>query len=102
MADAAARPERGAVESADVPFRALVAIGAAAGIDDIGIDLANVLDIELQLLPLRGKIVGEQDVGGFGDLIDELDALGRGNVDTHAALAPVRVLHHRVAHWIES
>jgi aldehyde dehydrogenase (NAD+) len=34
MAHAAARPERGAVEAASIPFGSLVAVGAAARVDD--------------------------------------------------------------------
>ena len=49
-AHAAARPEGSAVEPADLAFRTLVAIGAAARIDDLRIDGADVGDGQQLLL----------------------------------------------------
>ena len=101
MADAAARPEGGAVEAADVALGALVAVGAAAGVDDVRVGRADVLDVELVLLALRGQVVGQEDVGGLGDLVEHLLALRRGDVDADAALAAVGVLDQRMAVRVE-
>ncbi len=99
--DAAACPERGAVEAAGVALGALVAVCAAAGVDDVRVGRADVLDVELVLLPLRRQVVGQEDVGGLGDLVEHLLAPGRGDVDADAALAAVGVLDQRMAVGVE-
>ena len=96
VAHAAARPERGAVESAGVAFGSLVAVGAAARVDDVRVGRADVLDVELVLLPLRGHVVGQEHVGGLGDLVEDFLAAGCGHVDADAALAAVGMLDQRV------
>ncbi len=96
MADAAARPERGAVEAAGVTLGALVAVGTPAGVDDVRVGRADVLDVELVLLALRGHVIGQEDVGGLGDLVEHLLAARSGDVDPDAALAAVRMLDQRM------
>ncbi len=101
ITDAAARPEGRAVETADIALRSLVAVGAAPRINDLGIRRADVLDIELELLTLRGQVIGEEDVAGLGDLVEQLHARGGGEIETDAALTAVRMLHQGVAHGVE-
>ncbi len=96
VADAAARPERGAVEASGVALGALVAVGTAAGVDDVRVDRADVLDVELVLLALRGHVIGQEDVGGLGDLVEDFLAACGGYVDADAALAAVRMLDQRM------
>ena len=101
IADAAARPERGAVEAADIALRTFVAVGTAAGVDDVRVGGADVLDVEFHLLALRRQIVGEKYIGGLGNLVDQLDTIGRGDIDADAALAAIRVLDHGMAHRVD-
>ena len=96
MAHAAARPERGAVEASGVPLGALVAVGAAARVDDVRVRRADVLDVELVLLALRRHVVGQEDVGGLGDLVQHFLPARRRHVDADAALAAVGMLDQRV------
>lgn len=56
-----------------------------------------MLDIELVLLPGLRHVVGEEDVGGPGDLVEHLLTVGRGDVDADASLAAVGVLDQRMA-----
>ena len=101
VAKAGMDPEGSGVESAAITRWALVAIAAAAGIDDIGIRGADVLHVDLQLLACGRQVVGEKDVGGLRQLVDELLAfLGR-DVDADGALAPVGVLDHRIDDRVE-
>ena len=93
----AARPIGRRVEAALVTVRPLVAVGAAAGVDDVGIGLADMLHIDLQLGSSRGQVIGQEHVAGRRDLIDQLSSLFRRQVDADAALAPVGVLHQGVA-----
>ena len=96
VAHAAARPEGGAVEATGVALASLVAVGAAAGVDDVRVDRADVLDVELVLLALRGHVVGQEDVGGLGDLVQHLLPARRGHVDADAALSAVGMLDQRM------
>ena len=66
-----------------------------------GFDRADVLDVELVLLPRAGQVVGQEHVGGLGDLVEQFLALRRGDVDADAALAAVGVLDQRVAVRVE-
>ena len=101
VGDAAARPEAGAVEAADQPLGPLVAQRRAARVDDVGIDRADVLDVELVLLAVLGEVVGQEHVGGLGQFVEHFLAFGRGEVDADAALAAVGVFDQRVAQRIE-
>ena len=101
ITDAAARPEGRTVEAADIALRSLVAVGAAPCIDNLGIRRADVLDIELEFLALRRQVIGEEDIAGLGDLVEQLDARRRRKIETDTALAAVRMLHQGVAHGVE-
>src|SRR3546814_12471757 len=78
-----------------VALGSLVAEGTAADIDDVRIGGADMLDIDLQLLSRRGEVVGQEDVGGLRDLIEELAPFFGRDVDADAALAAIGVLHQR-------
>src|SRR3546814_11930299 len=80
-----------------VALGSLVAEGTAADIDDVRIGGADMLDIDLQLLSRRGEVVGQEDVGGLRDLIEELAPFFGRDVDAEAALAAIGVLHQRRA-----
>ena len=101
MAHSAARPERGAVEASGVPFRSLVAVGAAARVDDLRVHRANVLDVELVLLTLCGHVVRQEHVGGLGDLVQDFLAARSGHVDTDASLTAIGMLDQRVPVRVE-
>src|ERR1700712_5340216 len=70
MSDAAPGPKGGAVEPADVALGPLVSVGATARIDDVRVDRPDVLDVELVPLSDAGHEVGQEDVGGLGDLVE--------------------------------
>ncbi len=98
VTDAAAGPEGGPVEAADEALGSLVAVGAAAGVDDVRVHRPDVLDVELVLLPGLRHVVGQEDVGGLGDLVEHFLAVrGGGDVDADAALAAVGMFDQRVA-----
>ena len=101
MAHTAARPEGGAVESAGVAFGSLVSVRAAARVDDVRVGRADVLDVELVLLALRGHVVGQEHVGGLGDLVEHFLTAGRRHVDADAALAAVGMLDQRMPLGVE-
>src|SRR5579862_7766372 len=91
MTDAAARPERGAIKATDITFRAFIAEGAAACINDVGICGANMFDIEFVFLPYRRQIVGEKYISGFGDFIQQLLTFFCRYIDADTALAAIRM-----------
>ena len=101
MAHAAARPERSAVEAAGVPSGSLVAVGAAARVDDVRVHRANVLDVELVLLTLCGHVVRQEHVGGLGDLVQHFLSTGGGHVDADAAFTAIGMLDQRVPVRVE-
>jgi hypothetical protein len=55
-----------------------------------------VLDVELVLLTLRRHVIGEEDVGGLGEFVQDLLSLLGRHVDADASLAAVGVLDERV------
>ena len=101
MAHPAARPECGAVEASRIPFRPLVTVGAAARVDDVRIHRANVLDVELVLLPLRRHVVRQEDVGGLDDLVQDFLAARRRYVDADASFTSIGVLDQWVPIRVE-
>ena len=71
--------------------------GTGAGhVDDVGVVGLDVLELDVQLLPDRGHLVGQEDVAGRGQPVDEVEALLRADVDADALLAPVGVLQQHV------
>src|SRR6478609_5854278 len=92
MTDAATGPERRAVVAPGVAFAALVAVRAAPGVDDVRVHGADVFDVELVLLPLRRHVVGQEDVGGLGDLVEPFLTARRRHVDTDASLTAIGML----------
>ena len=64
----------------------------AGDIDDVRVVGANVIRFDLQLLAYCRELVGEEHVAGCGQLVDDLDPLGRREIDADALLAAVGVL----------
>ena len=87
-------PERAAVVAAALGVGAALALARATHVDDLGVDGPDVLDVDAQLAAGLGPEVGEEHVGRFAELEQQLPTFGRPHVDAHAALAPVRELHH--------
>jgi hypothetical protein len=56
----------------------------------------EVVDSILSFLRTLGKFVGEEHVAGLRQLVENVDALGRGQVEPEALLAPVGVLEQDV------
>src|SRR5215207_11694782 len=101
MTHPAAGPERGAIEPADVSLRSLVAVGAATRVDDVRIGGADVFDVELVLLTLRRHVVGEEDIGGLGYLVEHFLAARCRHVDPNTALPAIGMLHQRMPVRVE-
>ncbi|ABK73678.1 hypothetical protein MSMEG_0584 [Mycolicibacterium smegmatis MC2 155] len=97
----AAGPERGAVEPAGEPLGPLVAVRAAARVDDVRVHRPDVLDVELVLLPGLRHVVGEEDIRHLRQLVEHLLPLGLGHVDADAALAAVGMLDQRMPVGVE-
>ena len=56
-----------------------------------------MLQVDLQLLPRCGQVVGQEHVCGLGDLVDQRLSFGRRDIDADRALAAIGMLDHRVA-----
>ena len=72
------------------------ALAGAPHVDDVGVVLTDLVDRDPQLLLHLGELVGQEDVAGGGELVDDLDALVGVEVDGEALLAPVGVLEQHV------
>ena len=94
--DAGAGPERQRVVGALVGVGATLALAGAAHVDDVRVVGADVLDVDVELRADARELVGEEDVGGGGELVEDVEALGRGEVEAEAPLAPVGVLEQGV------
>ena len=44
----------------------------STGVDDLGVDGANILDVDLQPPTNAGQEVGEEDIGAAGELVEQL------------------------------
>ena len=88
-ADAALGPEDGDVEGRQVDVRPLQSHPRDAGVDQPGEGGVQGAIVQARALQGAGSHVGDEDVGvpQYGE--QGLAALGRGNVEGHAALAPV-------------
>jgi hypothetical protein len=71
-------------------------VAGAADVDDAGVVLAEVVDVDAELRADAGQLVGEEHVAGRGQPVEDLEALLGGEVETQALLAPVRVLEQHV------
>src|SRR3546814_12935901 len=79
--------------SSDLPVWPLVAKGATPCVDDVGVCRADMLQVDLQLLPLVRQVVCEEHVAASRQFVDQLLALGLGHIDADAALAAIGVFH---------
>jgi len=57
---------------------------------------AQVLQLDLELLADPRQLVGQEHVCRGRQLVEDVEALGRAEVERHAALAAVRVFQERV------
>ena len=94
--DAGPGPECERVVRALVGVRPAVALPGAADVDDVRTVDADVVEVDLELLAHAGELVGEEDVGGGCDLVEDLEAFCRGEVERKTPLAAVRVLEQHV------
>ena len=71
--------------------------GTGAGhVDDVGVVGLDVLELDVQLLPDGGHLVGQEDVARGGQAVDQVEAFWLADVDADALLAPVGVLEQHV------
>ena len=89
-------PERQRVVGALVGVGTALALAGAADVDDLGL-AARISSTPIsELRADAGQLVGEEDVGGGRDLVEQLEAVGRREVEPEAPLAPVGVLEQGV------
>src|SRR4051794_3601301 len=94
--DATARPVRDPVVAGLVGVWTLGAVAGSTDVDDVGVDLADVVDIDAELLARARQEAREEDVALCRDLEHDLAAGFGGEVDPDRALAPVGHLDHVV------
>ena len=93
---ARAGPEGQGVVGPLVGVRSALALTRPAHVNDAGVLGPNLVHPDLQLRPHARELVGQEDVGRPGQLVEDLQTLGRGQVETQALLPPVRVLEQHV------
>ena len=84
------------VVAAAVGFGPALAGARPGHVDDVGVVGLDVLELDVQLLPDGGHLVGQEDVARRGQAVDQVEALRRADVDADALLAPVGVLEQHV------
>src|SRR5262249_51844693 len=67
-----------------------------ARVDDARIDAPDVVEVDAQPPARGGEEVGEEDVRGPDQAMEELEAAGVRQIDSDAPLAAVRLLDHEV------
>ena len=97
MRDAGAGPEAERVVAAGVGVRTAVAVAGAAHVDDVRVVRAGSRSTSICSARADARhLVGEEDVGDGGELVEDVASRGVGEVEPEALLAPVGVLHeHR-------
>jgi hypothetical protein len=66
--------------------------------DDVGLGLAQIVEVEGQRPQHAGRQVGDDDIGGRHQLFDDLPALGCSWVERHPELVAVHRQEHRTTH----
>ena len=94
--DAGPRPEGERVVGPLVGVGPPLALPGAPHVDDVGVVRPDVLHAELELVADRRELVREEDVRRLRQPVEDGEALGRGQVEAEAPLAPVRVLQEDV------
>ena len=89
-------PERQRVVGAAILVGAVLAPAGAAHVDDVRVVGPDVVELDVQLLLHLRQLVVQEHVAALRQLVDDLDALGRGEVDGEALLAAVGVLEEHV------
>src|SRR6185437_10495371 len=67
------------------------------GEDDVGLRLAQAVEVERQRAQHRGRQIGDHDIGGGDEFFDDLAAFRRGGVEGHPQLVAVHRQEHRAA-----
>ncbi len=65
-------------------------------VDDLGVARPDIVDVDLQLRADSGQLVREEHVTRLGELVEDLESVRRGEIETEALLAAVRVLEQHV------
>ena len=94
--DAGPEPEGEGVVGALVGVGAALALPGAGDVNDVRVVRADVLELDAELLAHPRQLVGQEDVRRGGELVEDVEALGGGEVEGQAALAPVGVLQQGV------
>ena len=76
-------------------------LAGAPHVDDGRVVGPDVLEVDLQLGPHLGQLVGEEHVAGTGEAVEDVEPLVCGEVEPEAALAPVGVLEQHVDLGVE-
>jgi hypothetical protein len=96
MAMPARQPVAEHVVRAAVGVGPTLALAAAAHVDDVRVVRPDVIDVDAQLRADAGELVGEEDVAGGRELVEDLEAVVGREVEGQALLAAVRVLEQDV------
>src|SRR5579862_7678506 len=88
LAQGSAIPPAEGIVTRAISVRSFRAVTAAACIDDVRVDCADVLDVDSQLAAGRSQIAGQEYVGIGRKAVNELLALLRREVDRDRPLAP--------------
>src|SRR5207244_8411303 len=91
-----ARPIRRAVEPAALGVRTTRPLARAAHVDDVRVALANLVDVDAQSLPHVREVVGDDDVGGLDEPVEQLAPLVGGDVEPDGNVPAVGDLEHEV------
>ena len=96
ISDPGPRPVRGGVVSPLRSIRAPDTLAVPTHIDDLGVPRPDPFDVDAETLARVGQQVGEKHIGGFHQAVEQLEAFWMANVDRHAPLAAVGLLHQVV------
>src|SRR5689334_17662659 len=80
------RPEREVVVRAFLGIRTALALTGAAYVDDVRTVRANIVDIDAQFAAYTVQLVGQEDVAGGGELVEDLQTLGSSEIEADAFL----------------
>ena len=94
--DAGAVPVGEGVVGALVGVGPALALARAPHVDDVRVVGADVVHVHLQLGPHARHLVGEEDVAGRRQLVEDVEPLRGGEVEADALLAAVGVLEQHV------
>jgi hypothetical protein len=93
VGDPAAPPVDRPVIAGSVAVDSEGTLSGAACVDDVRVDLADVVDVDLEALAHIGQEAREKDVRALGQPVEQLAAGVTAYVEPDAPLAPVGLLH---------